>query len=73
MKIGDKYIWKPYNHATKSDDKDSVWYGHIVTVIEFDTHDRAWISVDDFPNCNYRERKNRFCADKAELFEVEHD
>ena len=73
MKIGDKYIWKPYNHATKSDDIDHVWYEHIVTVIGFETLDRAQISVDDFPNCNHRENKNRFCADIAELFDLEHD
>ena len=70
MKIGDKYIWKPYNHATKNENTEHVWYGHIVTVIGFETLDRVWISVENFPNCNHRERKNRFCADKYELFEI---
>ena len=70
MKIGDKYIWKLYNHATKSDDTDHRWYGHVVTVIGFEPSGRVRISVDDFPDCNQRELKNRFMADKYELFDV---
>ena len=70
MNIGDKFIWKPYNHAKKRYDAEHIWYGHIVTVIGFGTVDRVKISVDDFPDCNHRELKNRFCADVSDLFEI---
>lgn len=64
---GMKFVWKPINRATKQIDTDHFHCGKVVTVIGEETLDRVKISVDDFPNCNYRELKNQFVADKDEL------
>lgn len=64
---GKKFVWNPMNRATKQVETEHVHCGKTVSVISEDTLDRIWISVDDFPNCNDREHKNRFLADKDEL------
>ena len=69
-KNGDKFIWNPINRATKKIENLHPHCGKIVRVIGNETLDRVRISVDDFPECNYREHKNQFVADKDELEEI---
>lgn len=66
-----KFIWNPINRVTKQVEIEHPHYGKIVTMISEDTLDRIWISIDDFPECNYREHKNRFLAGKDELVELD--
>ena len=66
IKIGSRAIYKPINYATGEAHID-VWYGAKATVIGTDVLNRYWIAFDDFPQCNYREHKNRFIADRKEL------
>ena len=65
--IGDRIIWKPIDYRDMSQNTSHPWYGAKGTVIELDTLNRVVIALDDFPNCNYREHKNRFLADYREL------
>lgn len=67
FKIGDRVIWKPIDRRGMSQDKSFVWYGAKGTVTKLMTLDRAYIALDDFPQCNNRERENRFCASFDEL------
>lgn len=66
-KEGTKFKWKPINRATKRPNIEHSHYGKTVTVIGLETLDRIRISVDDFPQCNYRREKNQFIAEKDEL------
>lgn len=71
MKIGDKAIWIPVNFALRMVEKEHPHYGKVVTIIEdIDRLGRYRISVDDFPNCNSRDKVNRFMADEVELLEI---
>lgn len=65
---GKKFVWKPINRATRQKEVDDPHYGKIVTVIREETCDRLRISVDDFPECNGKIRRNQFLADKDELY-----
>lgn len=67
---GDKFVWKPINRATNTIEENHPHYNKIVTIIDTETLNRFKISVDDFPQCNFRESKNQFCADKDELIPV---
>lgn len=64
---GNKFIWKPINRATNTIEESHPHYNKTVTMISEETLNRVKISVDDFPQCNGREIKNQFCADKDEL------
>lgn len=64
---GNKFIWNPINRATNKVQESHPHYNKIVTMISEETLNRIKISVDDFPQCNHRELKNQFCADKEEL------
>lgn len=66
-KKGMKFIWKPINRATKEVETNHPHYGKVITVIGVETLNRVRISVDDFPQCNWKEHKNQFVADKDEL------
>ena len=67
---GMKFLWHPINRATNRVEEDHPHYNKIVTIISTETLNRIKISVDDFPQCNYRESKNQFFADKDELISV---
>lgn len=66
----DKAIYKPINYATGQVDTDHIHYGKSVTIISRDNLGRYRISIDDFPQCNSRELKNRFYANEEELEEI---
>lgn len=67
FQVGDRVIWKPIDRRDMSQDKSSKLYGAKGTVAMLMTLDRAYIALDDFPNCNGRERANRFCASFDEM------
>lgn len=71
FKVGDRVIWRPIDRRDMSQDKTFVWYGAKGTVTMLMALDRAYIALDDFPNCNNRKQANRFCAsfDELELIE----
>lgn len=71
FQVGDRIIWRPIDRRDMSQDKTFVWYGAKGTVTMLMALDRAYIALDDFPQCNDRERANRFCAsfDELELIE----
>lgn len=73
FQVGDRVIWKPIDRRDMSQDKTFAWYGEKGTVTMLMTLDRAYIALDDFPQCNDRERANRFCAsfDELELIDGE--
>ena len=72
FKVGDNVIYKPndwiltsVNHIVK--DEKHRWYNAKAKIIATETLDRFWIAYDEFPNCNSRDRVNRFLADTTEL------
>lgn len=65
----DKVIYKPINYATGQADTSHIHYGKVATVMSRDNLGRYRISIDDFPQCNHREIKNRFYAEEKELEE----
>lgn len=66
--VGDRVIYKPIDYRDMSKDAEQIWYGAKARVASLDSVlGKVWIEFDDFPNCNYRENKNRFYADFAEL------
>jgi hypothetical protein len=70
IEVGDKVLYKPINHSNYLLDKNHRWYAKVATVIANETLNRYWIAFDEFPNCNNRDRVNRFCADKEELIKI---
>lgn len=66
----DKVIYKPINYATGQIDTSNVHCGKVATVMSKDNLGRYRISIDDFPQCNNRELKNRFYANEEELEEI---
>lgn len=71
FQVGDRVIWKPIGQRDGFHDKLFEWYGAKATVIMIITLNRAYIALDDFPNCNDREKHNRFCANFEELELIE--
>lgn len=67
FQIGDRIIWKPIDRRDGSQDKSHVWYSAKGTVIMIMNLDRAYIALDDFPDCNDRKNANRFCTAFDEL------
>lgn len=66
MNIGEKFIWEPFNHATKGPEKNHPHFGKIVTIKGADVLNSFLVSVDDFPKVNDA-NANRFLADAYEL------
>lgn len=64
---GMKFIWKPINRATKKFETEYPHYGKVVTLIGLEPLDRVRVSIDDFPNYNWKKSKNQFIAEKDEL------
>ncbi len=64
---GDKVLYKPIDYRNHSLDRDNIYYAKTATVISDETLDRYWIAFDCFPDCNNKERVNRFCANREEL------
>jgi len=67
MKIGDKIIWKPFNYAEHKPDTSHPWYGAKGVIVKSDYLGTWWITLDNFPPCNYREHANKFLAAEKEL------
>ena len=65
--IGDRVIYKPIDHRFFKVDENHRWCNAKAKVISADTLNRYWIAFDEFPNCNYREKQNRFIAEEYEL------
>ena len=71
LNVGDRIIYRPIDYWDMSQDTKHCWYGAKGIIIKIDNvPGKAWVAFDDFPNCNYRERKNRFYADFRELEKV---
>ena len=71
FQVGDRIIWKSIDRRDGSQDKSFTWYGAKGTVIMLMNFDRAYIALDNFPDCNDRKNANRFCADFDELELIE--
>ena len=67
IEVGKEYLYYPVNHATHEIDCTHRYCGTVCKVLEFDTLQRCWVSFNDFPECNYRENKNRFLVDFEEV------
>lgn len=61
-----KGIFKPIDYRTYEQDINHIHYGKSVTILEKDRFGYRF-SIDDFPNCNNREKKNRFYARHEEI------
>ena len=70
IKVGDKVLYKPIDYSSSLLDRNHRWYAKTATVIAEETLNRYWIAFDEFPNCNSRERVNRFCANEMELIVI---
>lgn len=68
--IGDRVIYKPIDHRFFKVDETHRWCNAKAKIISTDTLNRYWIAFDEFPNCNNRDRVNRFCADEEELIKI---
>ena len=67
IKVGDRVLYKPIDYRDYSLCRTHKWYAKTAVVISNETLNRYWIAFDEFPNCNNREKVNRFCADRREL------
>ena len=68
--IGDEVIYKPIDNRYYKIDATHRWCNARARIIATDTLNRYWIAFDEFPNVNFRERKNRFIANEYELQRV---
>ena len=66
---GNKFLWYPIDRGKGEVETEHPHYGKIVTVINIDSKrlETILISVDDFPQCNGREHKNKFLILSDEL------
>ena len=61
-----KGILRPIDHRTGEQDTNHIHYGKSITILGKDRLYYCY-SIDDFPNCNGREKKNRFYAIPEEI------
>lgn len=61
-----KGIFRPIDYRTHEQDINHIHYGKSVTILGKDKIYYCF-AVDDFPNCNGREQKNRFYAKHEEI------
>ena len=61
-----KGIFRPIDYRTGEQDTSHIYYGKSVTILE-DDGIMYCFALDDFPNCNWKETKNRFWANHEEI------
>ena len=66
-----KGIFRPIDYRTHEQDISHIHYGKAITILEKDRFG-YWFSIDDFPNCNHREKQNRFYASHEEIEFIDH-
>ena len=66
-----KGIFRPIDYRTHKQNISHIHYGKTVTILG---KDRIYycFSIDDFPNCNHREKQNRFHASHEEIEIIDH-
>ena len=66
-----KGIFRPIDYRTHDQNTSHIHYGKAITILEKDIFG-YWFSIDDFPNCNHREKQNRFYASHEEIEFIDH-
>lgn len=61
-----KGVFRPIDYRTEEQNISHIHYGKSVTILEDESRIYCF-AFNDSPNCNWKERKNRFWANHEEI------
>lgn len=66
-----KGIFRPIDYRIREQNTNHIHYGKTITILEDDGRMYCF-AFDEFPNCNWKESKNKFWANHEEIEIIDH-